>query len=86
MLRLAVFNVVPTLIELSLVTAIIWRLFDWRFAAVTLLAVLAYVGFTAAFASRRVRLRRAMNDTDNDASIQGARQPAEFRDGQVFRQ
>ena len=67
-LRLAVFNVVPTLIELTLVTAIIWRLFDWRFAGVTLLAVLAYVGFTAAFASRRVRLRRAMNDTDNDAS------------------
>ena len=32
-LRLAVFNVVPTLIELALVTAIIWRLFDWRFAA-----------------------------------------------------
>jgi ATP-binding cassette, subfamily B, heavy metal transporter len=67
-LRLAVFNVVPTMIELTLVTAIIWRLFDWRFAAVTLLAVLIYVGFTAAFATRRVRLRRAMNDTDNDAS------------------
>ena len=68
-LRLAVFNVVPTLIELSLVTVIIWRLFDGRFAGATLLAVLAYVGFTAAFASRRVRLRRVMNDTDNDASI-----------------
>ncbi len=67
-LRLAVFNVVPTVIELTLVTAIIWRLFDWRFAAVTLLAVLLYVGFTAAFATRRVRLRRTMNDTDNDAS------------------
>jgi ATP-binding cassette subfamily B protein len=67
-LRLAVFNVVPTMIELTLVTAIIWRLFDWRFAAVTLMAVLVYVGFTAAFATRRVRLRRTMNDTDNDAS------------------
>jgi ATP-binding cassette, subfamily B, heavy metal transporter len=67
-LRLAVFNVVPTLIELALVTAIIWRLFDWRFAGVTLLAVLLYVGFTAALASRRVRLRRTMNDNDNDAS------------------
>ena len=67
-LRLAVFNVVPTVIELTLVTAIIWRLFDWHFAAVTLLAVLLYVGFTAAFAARRVRLRRTMNDNDNDAS------------------
>ena len=66
--RLPVGVVPPTLIELLLVTAIIWRLFDWRFAAVTLLAVLLYVGFTAAFAARRVRLRRTMNDTDNDAS------------------
>jgi ATP-binding cassette, subfamily B, heavy metal transporter len=67
-LRLAVFNVAPTIIEVALVTAIIWRLFDWRFAGVTMLAVLIYVGFTAAFAARRVRLRRTMNDTDNDAS------------------
>ena len=67
-LRLAVFSVVPTVIELVLVTAIIWRMFNWRFAGATLLAVVAYVGFTAAFAARRVRLRRVMNDTDNDAS------------------
>jgi ATP-binding cassette subfamily B protein len=67
-LRLAVFNVVPTAIELALVTFVIWRLFDWRFAGVTVLAVLAYVAFTMLFASRRARLRRAMNDTDNDAS------------------
>jgi ATP-binding cassette subfamily B protein len=67
-LRLAVFNVAPTAIELVLVTAIIWRIFDWRFAAVTFCAVLAYIAFTAAFATRRARLRRAMNETDNDAS------------------
>ncbi len=38
-LRLAVFNVVPTVLELLLVTAIIWHMFDWRFAAVTFVAV-----------------------------------------------
>jgi ATP-binding cassette subfamily B protein len=67
-LRLAVFNVVPTLIELLLVTAIIWHLFDWRFAAVTFTAVVSYVGFTMGFAGWRVRARRAMNENDNDAS------------------
>ncbi len=41
-LRLAVFNVVPTLIELLLVTAIFWHLFDWRFAAITFVAVAGY--------------------------------------------
>jgi ATP-binding cassette, subfamily B, heavy metal transporter len=67
-LRLAVFNVVPTLIELLLVTAIIWRLFDWRFAAVTFVAVVSYIGFTMTFAGWRVRARRTMNENDNDAS------------------
>jgi ATP-binding cassette subfamily B protein len=67
-LRLAVFNVIPTVIELLLVTAIIWHLFDWRFAAVTFCAVVSYAGFTMSFASRRSRIRRVMNDTDNDAS------------------
>ena len=67
-LRLAVFNVVPTLIELLMVTAIIWHLFDWRFAAVTFVAVVSYVGFTMGFAGWRVRARRTMNENDNDAS------------------
>jgi ATP-binding cassette subfamily B protein len=67
-LRLAVFNVVPTALELVLVTAIIWHMFDWRYAAVTFVAVAAYVGFTAVLAGARGRYRRTMNDTDNDAS------------------
>ncbi|OYV41827.1 MAG: metal ABC transporter permease [Rhodospirillales bacterium 20-64-7] len=67
-LRLAVFNVVPTALELVMVTAIIWRMFDWRYAVATCAAVLLYVGFTAVLAGRRGRYRRTMNDTDNDAS------------------
>jgi ATP-binding cassette, subfamily B, heavy metal transporter len=67
-LRLAVFNVVPTALELVMVTAIIWHMFDWRYAAVTCLAVTFYVGFTTVLAGRRGRYRRTMNDTDNDAS------------------
>jgi ATP-binding cassette subfamily B protein len=67
-LRLAVFNVVPTALELVMVTAIIWRMFDWRYAAITCLAVIAYVGFTTVLAGQRGRYRRTMNDTDNDAS------------------
>ena len=67
-LRLAVFNVVPTALELIMVTVIIWRMFDWRYAMVTVVAVLAYVAYTTLLAGRRGRYRRTMNDTDNDAS------------------
>jgi len=67
-LRLAVFNVVPTAVELLLVTAIIWRMFSWRYAAVTFLAVVTYVVFTSLLAGRRGRYRRTLNESDNDAS------------------
>ncbi|MBV8520827.1 MAG: ABC transporter ATP-binding protein/permease [Acetobacteraceae bacterium] len=67
-LRLAVFNIVPTLLEVILVTTIIWKLFDWRFAAVTLAAVAVYIGFTTSFAAWRVRVRRVMNEVDSEAS------------------
>jgi len=66
-LRLAVFNVVPTLVEVVLVTAILWRLFDWRYAALTLVAVAFYLAFTFTFTSWRVRIRRTMNEADSEA-------------------
>jgi ABC-type transport system involved in Fe-S cluster assembly fused permease/ATPase subunit len=52
---------------LVMVTAILWRLFDWRYAATTVIAVGAYIGFTLAFTNYRVRFRRLMNDSDADA-------------------
>jgi ATP-binding cassette subfamily B protein len=66
-LRLAVFNILPTLIEVLMVTAILWRLFDWRYALLTFTAVAAYVGFTLGFTNWRVKLRRTMNEIDNEA-------------------
>ena len=66
-LRLAVFNILPTLLEVLMVTAILWRLFDWRFAALTFVAVGLYVGFTFGFTNWRVKFRRRMNDSDSDA-------------------
>ncbi len=66
-LRLAVFNILPTLFEVCLVTAILWHMFDWRFAAVTFTAVAVYLTFTMMFANWRVQFRRTMNETDNDS-------------------
>ncbi len=66
-LRLAVFNIVPTVFEVLMVTAILWRMFDWRFAALTFVAVTIYLGFTLGFTNMRVRIRRRMNDSDTEA-------------------
>ena len=67
-LRLSVFNLLPTLFEVVLVTGTIWYLFDWRYAAVTLTAVGSYIGFTIGFTSWRVKYRRQMNEVDSEAN------------------
>ena len=67
MLRMTIFNVIPTIIEMLMVTTILWVMFDWRFALVTFLAVSLYMGFTLYFTNRRVRIRRVMNESDSDA-------------------
>ncbi len=67
LLRLAVFNIIPTLLEVAMVTTILWKLFDWRYAALTFLAVGLYLTFTLIFTNWRVRIRRAMNETDSEA-------------------
>ncbi len=39
LLTFILFNVVPTLIEILVVCGLLWRLYDWRFAAVTLATI-----------------------------------------------
>ena len=48
LLSIMLFNVIPTLIEILLVCGILWRLYDWRLAAVTLTTIVLYVAFTFA--------------------------------------
>jgi ATP-binding cassette subfamily B protein len=68
LLFFVLFNVLPTLLEIALVSGILWYLFDWRFAAVTLVMILGFVGLTFSITEWRIRLRRAMNAADNDAN------------------
>lgn len=66
-LRMAVFNVVPTIVEVALVIGILWSLFDWRYAALTAVAIVVYLGFTLVFTTWRLAIRRRMNEKDNEA-------------------
>jgi ABC-type transport system involved in Fe-S cluster assembly fused permease/ATPase subunit len=68
LLSIMLFNVIPTLIEILLVCGILWRLYDWRLAAVTLTTIVLYVAFTFAVTDWRVRFRREMNARDTEAN------------------
>ncbi len=68
LLSFMLFNVLPTLFEMLLVCGILWRLYDWEFAAVTLSTILLYIGFTFLVTDWRVRFRREMNERNSEAS------------------
>ena len=68
LIRFTTFNILPTLFEIVLVGGILWSLYDWRFTAVTLGAVTAYIVFSVVLSEWRIKFVRRMNDADNDAN------------------
>ncbi|XVF05874.1 hypothetical protein REPUB_Repub05bG0210700 [Reevesia pubescens] len=63
-----VFNVVPTILEISMVSGILAYNFGAPFAWITSLSVAAYIAFTLSVTQWRTKFRKAMNKADNDAS------------------
>ncbi|MBM3084933.1 ABC transporter ATP-binding protein/permease [Chelatococcus daeguensis] len=68
LVRLAVLQLVPTIIEFLLVMAVLWLQFDWRYAAVVFVMVVVYLAFTYQATEWRIGIRRRMNESDTDAN------------------
>jgi ATP-binding cassette subfamily B protein len=68
LLSFMLFNVIPTIIEIFLACGILWRLYNWEFAAVTLTTILLYIAYTFLVTDWRVRFRRDMNERNSEAS------------------
>ncbi len=62
------FNIIPTILEILLVAGIMWYLYDWRFAAVTMAAIAGYIVFTVKLSEWRTSLVRRMNESDTEAN------------------
>ena len=62
-----VFNVVPTTLEISLVSGILATTFGPSYTAVALSTIAAYVFFTIRVTQWRTQIRRRMNELDNQA-------------------
>src|SRR4051794_18808687 len=68
LLSFMLFNVIPTVFEIAVVCVILWRLYDWTFALVTLVTIVAYVAFTFVVTDWRIRYRREMNTRNTEAN------------------
>lgn len=68
LLSFMVFNVIPTLLELLLVTGILFAMYDAWFAVITLISVAVYIVFSLGVTEWRMAFRRNMNDLDSKAN------------------
>ena len=68
LIRFTTFNILPTLFEIALVGGILWNLYDWRFSAVTLGVIAAYIVFSVVLSEWRIKFVRRMNDADTEAN------------------
>jgi len=66
--RMVTLNGVPTALEFALILGIMFFQFDWRYAAITVATIAAYLAYTAAATNWRIGIRRSMNESDSDAN------------------
>src|SRR5512140_1513 len=66
--RMVILQLIPTIVEVSLLTAVLLWQFDWRYVVVTLTMVTAYMYYTYLATEWRIEIRRRMNESDTDAN------------------
>ncbi|MEO6137534.1 MAG: ABC transporter ATP-binding protein/permease [Luteimonas sp.] len=62
------YTILPTILEVSLVTAVLVWAYDWVFAAITLATLAAYILFTFSITEWRTRYYRASVEADTHAN------------------
>jgi len=68
LMRFLIFNIAPTLLELVLAAGVLSLNYGWEFAAIAVVTVIAYMALTWTVTEWRVKIRRRMNEADNEAN------------------
>ena len=66
--RMVILQLIPTIVEVSLLMGVMLWQFDWRYVLATLITVVVFMYFTYAATVWRIGIRRKMNDSDSDAN------------------
>ncbi|WP_300300963.1 ABC transporter ATP-binding protein/permease [Ferrovibrio sp.] len=67
-LQFMTFNILPTIVEIGLVGGILWWLYGWSFALITVGTIAGYIFYTLSITEWRTKYRRQMNDEDQRAN------------------
>ncbi|MDA9452213.1 MULTISPECIES: ABCB family ABC transporter ATP-binding protein/permease [Bradyrhizobium] len=66
--RMVILQLIPTIVEVSLLMAVLLWQFDWRYVVATLITVTLYMYYTYIATEWRIGIRRRMNDSDTEAN------------------
>ena len=66
--RMVILQLIPTIVEVSLLLVVLLWQFDWRYVLATAITVVAFMYFTYAATEWRIEIRRKMNDSDTEAN------------------
>ena len=82
--RMVILQLVPTIVEVSLLMAVLLWQFDWRYVLATMITVVIYMYYTYIATEWRIEIRRKMNDFDTEANTKAIDVASELRDGEIF--
>jgi ATP-binding cassette subfamily B protein len=66
--RMVILQLIPTIVEVSLLMGVLLWQFDWRYVLATMCTVAVYMYYTYLATEWRISIRRKMNDSDTDAN------------------
>ncbi len=66
--RMVILQLMPTIIEVALIVGVLFWQFDWRYVAVILGTVVAYMVYTYFATEWRIAIRKRMNESDTEAN------------------
>ncbi|EMR13632.1 ABC transporter-like protein [Methylophaga lonarensis MPL] len=70
LLNFMIFNILPTIVEIALVTVVLLIYYDSIFAIITTGTIVLFIIYTLVITEWRMRFRRAMNEMDSQANNQ----------------
>jgi len=66
--RMVILQLVPTVVEVTLLMGVLLWQFDWRYVLATMITVVVFMYYTYIATEWRIEIRRKMNESDTDAN------------------
>ncbi|WP_417491467.1 ABCB family ABC transporter ATP-binding protein/permease [Maricaulis sp.] len=84
LMRFLIFNIAPTLLELVLAAGVLSVNYGWEFAVIATATVGVYMAMTWSVTDWRVKIRRDMNNADNEANARAVDSLINFETVKAF--